>query len=262
MIKISNLSHRYYTGVTAVKNIKLEIKKGEKVGIIGQNGAGKTTLIKHLNGLLKPTKGKVIVNDIDTTGVAISDMAKTVGYVFQNPSDQIFNTTIANEVAFGLKQQKLSKNEIKKRVKSVLERVGLWNKRRTQPTNLNYSEKKMLTIASVLAMCPETIILDEPTTGQDYNGKKRIEKIIKTLKKETVIIVSHDMEFIARTVNRLIVMGDAKILADDNVRKVFQKKDILKKAFVEAPEPMRISKKLGLKPCLTVEECLEELKLH
>ncbi|VVB75882.1 putative ABC transporter ATP-binding protein [Candidatus Tiddalikarchaeum anstoanum] len=260
MIEINNLTFTYPTGTNALKELNLKINDGEKIGIIGQNGAGKTTLIKNLNGLLKPTKGSVIVNGVDTRNVQIADMSKTVGFVFQNPADQIFNPTIKGEIEFGLVQQGFKKNEIKHRTDSVLKNIKLYEKRNVHPSNLNYSERKLLTIASVLAMDPKIIIFDEPITGQDYKGKIAVEKIIHSLKDKTVIIISHDMEFIARMVDRIIVMCDGRIIADDSKIKIFQNNKALCTAFVEPPEALKISKKLGLKPCLTIEECIEEAK--
>lgn len=258
MIEIKKLKYIYPTGTEALKTVDLTINDGERVGIAGQNGAGKTTLIKHFNGLLKPTEGSVLVDGIDTKTKSIAEMSKLVGYVFQNPEDQIFNSTIVDEVEFGLKQHKIPEDERKRRVKKVLEAVELWSKRMVHPANLNYSEKKLLTIASVLAMDPKIIIFDEPVTGQDYKGRTAVEKIVNSLRGKTLIFVSHDMEFIAKSTERVVVMKEGKIIDDGPSIKVFQNKKVLSSAHIEQPEAMKISEALGIAPCLTIEECAKK----
>jgi energy-coupling factor transport system ATP-binding protein len=261
MIEVKKLKHVYPTGLVAVKNANLKINKGEKIGIIGQNGAGKTTLVKQFNNLIRPTKGKLLIDGEDIKDKTIAQMAKKIGFIFQNPNDQLFNHNLKEEVKFGLKQIGLNEKEIKKRTKKALQNVWLWEERNMHPSELNYAERKLLSITSILAMDPEIIVFDEPTTGQDHEGTKKIINIIKSLKDKTVIVISHDMDLIANTCEKVVVMSQARIINHDTTVKVFQKKEILKKAFVEPPEIIRICNKLGVEPVLSKKELLKHLKI-
>ncbi|RLG46222.1 MAG: ABC transporter, partial [Thermoproteota archaeon] len=167
VIKTENLFFQYKNGPVALKGINLEVYQGEFVAIIGQNGAGKTTLAKHFNGLLKPTKGDVIIDGMNTKDALITDLAKTVGFVFQNPDHQFFSFTVEEEVAFGPRNLGLSDEEVKNRVDEALSTVGLEKMRQRHPFTLSRGQRQRLAVASVLAMHPKMIVLDEPTTGQD-----------------------------------------------------------------------------------------------
>jgi len=261
-IKVRGLKFTYPGGVTALKNIDLEIMKGEVVAIIGQNGSGKTTLVKHFNGLLKPTRGDVIVNGKDTENFTTSQLSRDVGYVFQNPDDQLFTSKVIEEVRFGPKNLKFSEKEINEKVKYALKITGLLKKRNIHPLDLNLDEKKLLTIASIVAMNPQVIILDEPTGGQDHKGVKKIEKIINELRKtHTIILISHNMDFVARVAGKIIVMHSARILMTGTPKEVFAKPDLLKKTFLKPPSITQLAQSMkGIRnDTLTIDEFVEQL---
>ena len=177
-IKVENITFSYPDGTVAVENVSFSISKGEKVAIVGQNGAGKTTMVKLINGLLKPTSGTVIVDSWNTKDYTTAKMSRKVGYVFQNPDDQIFHNTVISEVMFGPKKIGYPTEEMRKLVKRAIMLSGLENYIDENPYNLPYSIRKFVTIAAVVSMGTEVIILDEPTAGQDLKGIKILNKLI------------------------------------------------------------------------------------
>jgi energy-coupling factor transport system ATP-binding protein len=252
MIEVKNLTHVYENGIVAVKDVSLRIERNEVVGIIGQNGSGKTTLVKHFNALLKPTKGKVMVNGIDVSEKEPYEMAFLVGYIFQNPDEQIFSKTIEEEVEFGVRQIGKGDSEW------ALKTMGLWGVRKRNPYDFSYNTRKIIGIASIIAMRPEVIIFDEPTTGQDPDGIIQVEKLIKEMKgKHTIIVISHDIEFIARNCERVILMDGGEKIFDGKTRDVFY--DDIERYGIEPPQIVQLSKRMGLGKILTVEEAYEKL---
>jgi len=247
-IKAEGLWHVYPPNVVALRDIDLEIKKGELIAIIGQNGGGKTTLAKHFNGLLKPTKGRVLVNGIDTREKPPNELALIVGYVFQNPMHQIFSKTVYEEVAFGPRNAGLPEEEVDKRVEEALKKVGLSEYKDTHPLDLDYGKIKLLTIASIMSIKPEVYCLDEPTTGQDHVGRRTLADIVKKMNEEegaTVIVITHDMRFVAEVSNRIILMVDGKITADGSVREIFQQLKLLQDAFIKPPQIAQLAYELN-----------------
>ena len=194
-IKVDKLTYHYGTGPPVLKDISFEIEKGECIALIGQNGAGKTTLAKHFNGLHRPSSGKVYIDGTDTASMKVSELARKVGFVFQNPDHQIFHDTVAREVAFGLKNLRLSPREIEERTAAALEAVGLAEHRQTYPFNLSKGQRQRVALASVLAMRTEIIVLDEPTTGQDFRESVQIMEIVRKLNENghTIIFITHDI---------------------------------------------------------------------
>lgn len=247
LIKIENMTYRYGGEQPALKNISIEIAKGECVAIIGQNGAGKTTLAKHFNGLHKPTAGKVYIGGKDTTPLKVSALARTVGYVFQNPDHQIFHDTVAKEVAFGLKNLGFPGGEIEDRVAAALEAVGLTAHYQTYPFNLSKGQRQRVALASVLAMQTEVIVLDEPTTGQDYRESMQIMEMVKKLNENghTIVFITHDMSLVARYAQRAVVLCKGEILADGDVRSVFANPELLKKTYLNPPQVTALAQGLG-----------------
>jgi energy-coupling factor transport system ATP-binding protein len=247
VIEVKDLHFAYPDGTVALKGVNLDIYENEIVGIIGQNGSGKTTLVKHFNGILKPTSGKVIIEGVDTTKSDFKHLAKRVGYVYQNPSYQLFCNSVEKEVAFGPTILGFSKDEIEKRVNDALERMGLEKKRKEYPFFLSMGERQRLAIASVLAINPSIIIVDEPTTGQDIRRAEEIMNLLMELHKEgrTIIVITHDMRIIADYVPRTVVMFDGKILAEGPTRQIFADPKTLFKAFVLPPQITRLAQKLG-----------------
>ncbi|MBS7659558.1 MAG: ATP-binding cassette domain-containing protein [Candidatus Bathyarchaeia archaeon] len=238
MIEVRDVYFTYPSGVEALKGVSLTIKDGEFVSIMGENGAGKTTLVKHFNGLLKPTKGTVLVNGIDTKKVSVATLARKVGFVFQNPDHQLFSETVEDEVAFALRNFGFSEDVIKRRVEWALNLLGLSQYRKTSPFMLSGGERKRVALASVLAWDPEILILDEPTIGQDYLQKETLRQFIMQLREQgkTIIIVTHDVEFVAECNPRVILMRDGRIIADGEAKKVLTDSETLSKASIIPPQ--------------------------
>ncbi|MEM3788470.1 MAG: ABC transporter ATP-binding protein [Candidatus Bathyarchaeia archaeon] len=242
MIEVREVYFKYPSGVEALKGVSLTIQDGEFVAIMGENGAGKTTLVKHFNGLLKPTKGKVLVNGVETTKVSVATLARTVGFVFQNPDHQLFSETVEGEIAFALKNFGFSQDIIEKRVEWALNLLGLTQYRKTSPFMLSGGERKRVALASVLAWDPKILILDEPTIGQDYQQKEKLRQFILQMKAQgkTVVIVTHDVEFVAECNPRVVLMRGGKIVADGEARKILTDPEILEQASIVPPQIAQI----------------------
>jgi energy-coupling factor transporter ATP-binding protein EcfA2 len=247
IITVEHLDFVYQPlNVHAVKDVSFEICKGEFVALIGQNGSGKTTVLKNLLGLLRPTSGKVIVAGLDTKKGAVSEMAKHVGFVLQNPDQQLFADTVEDEVAYGPRNLKLDKALIEERVAMALKMVGLEDKRVEFPPALSKGDRAKTVIASALALDPEIIVLDEPTTGQDYRGCHQIMQIAQTLHQQgrTVVFVTHHMALVAEYAQRVIVMTGGKVLLDGNTESVFSKPDVVREAYIIPPQITVLGQKL------------------
>jgi len=242
MIEAQNISYKYPSGVEALRDVSLTIKDGEFLAIMGQNGAGKTTLVKQFNGLLKPTKGKVFVDGIDTAKVSVASLARNVGFVFQNPDSQLFSETVEQEIAFALKNFGFEQDVIEKRVTWALNLLGLAQYRQTSPFLLSGGERKRLALASVLAWDPKALILDEPTIGQDYQQKEKLRQFIMQMKaqRKTVVIVTHDVEFVAECNPRVLLMSKGEIIADGEARKILTLPEILTSASIVPPQIAQI----------------------
>jgi len=242
MIEVLDVYFKYPSGVEALKGVSLTIQDGEFVAIMGENGAGKTTLVKHFNGLLKPTKGKVLVDGVETTKVSVATLARTVGFVFQNPDHQLFSETVEEEIAFALKNFGFSQDVIEKRVEWALNLLGLTQYRKTSPFMLSGGERKRVALASVLAWDPKILILDEPTIGQDYQQKEKLRQFILQMKAQgkTVVIVTHDVEFVAECNPRVVLMRGGKIVADGEARKILTDPEILEQASIVPPQIAQI----------------------
>jgi energy-coupling factor transport system ATP-binding protein len=245
VFSIKNLGFSYTENVPVIENLNLTLTR-TPTAIIGQNGAGKTTLVKLLKGLLKPVNGSIFFGKEDISQKTVAMMASSVGYVFQNPDDQIFKYTVIDEVLFGPKNIGMSETEAKKRAADALAMVGLSDKANENPYDLELSERKMVTIASVIAMNTDVIILDEPTIAQDAAGRKTLSDIIRTLSDDGkfVLAILHDMEFVAETFSRIIVMAKGKVLNDGTVREVFSDEESLKSARLEQPYEWQLYEKI------------------
>lgn len=247
-LEIKDLSFAYPNGFQALNNISINMNRGERVAIIGQNGAGKTTLAKLINGLNKPTDGEVQIDGWNTKDYTTAQISQKVGYVFQNPDDQIFQNTVFNEIAFGPKNLKQSEENIEKSVKEAAGLVDIDELLQENPYDLPLSIRKFVTAASVIAMNPDVIILDEPTAGQDKKGLACLAQAIEELTKrgKTMITISHDMEFVAGNFDRTIVMAHSNKIADGATKEIFEMEDILIEAGVKSPHMKRLSKALGI----------------
>ena len=246
-IKITNLTHVYMPGSPfekkALDNVSLEIKDGQFVALIGHTGSGKSTLIQHMNGLLKPSSGEIIVDDKNITNkeVKLSDIRKKVGIVFQYPEYQLFEETIEKDIEFGPRNLGLSDDEIALRVKRAMKMVGLdfETYKDKSPFELSGGQKRRVAIAGVVAMEPKVLILDEPTAGLDPKGRDEILGQIKKLHDEykmTIILVSHSMEDVARVADRILVMNQGKCVLDGKPYEVFKEIDTLESIGLAAPQ--------------------------
>jgi energy-coupling factor transport system ATP-binding protein len=256
-IRIDSLSYTYPGGVTALSGVTLVIPYGESLALIGQNGSGKTTLAKHLSGLLKPTSGAVQVGDWDTREQSVASLARRVGYVFQNPDDQLFQSTVRSEVSFGPKNLGWAKERITARVEEVLEVVKLSQAAERHPYDLSPGERKRVALAAVLAMDTPVIVMDEPTTGQDYAGTELVGQIVDALHThgKTVITITHDIDFCAEHCHRVIVMDEGRVLLDGPSRQVLDQAELLAHSMVEPPQLIRLAALLKMERIpLTVEE--------
>lgn len=259
-ISINNLFYVYPTGVKAISDINLKIQKGEFIAIIGQNGSGKTTLVKHFNGLFYPTSGKVEIFGKDTREMNRSALGRIVGYVFQNPDHQIFAQTVWEEVSFGPKNYGLSDKEIEENVKQALSSVHLEGFEKMDPFILTKGERQRVAVASVLAVKPQIIILDEPTTGLDYRQQESMMEMICDLNKRghTIIIITHSMNTVAKYAKRTIVLDDGRLLMDDLTRKVFSKEEDLRRVYLQPPQITRFGNKIGV-TVLNIDEMIESV---
>ncbi|HBT19306.1 MAG TPA: energy-coupling factor transporter ATPase [Clostridiaceae bacterium] len=276
-IKIENLTHVYMPKTpfetVALDNINLDLEEGKFYALIGHTGSGKSTLIQHLNGLLKPTSGKIYVDDMDITdkSTVMSEIRKKVGLVFQYPEYQLFEETIEKDIAFGPNNLGLSKEEVTFRVKRAMEMVGLEYEKYKDlsPFEISGGQKRRVAIAGVVAMEPKVLILDEPIAGLDPRGRDAILGQLKKLHEEyrhTVILVTHSMEDVAEIADEVIVMSGAKIMLQGTPREVFVQLDLLEEVGLGAPQItylMRALKEKGLpvrEDIFTVQEAKEEIK--
>lgn len=257
MIKAENVNYIYQQGMPferqALYDVNIEIEDGSLVALIGHTGSGKSTLIQHFNALVKPTSGKIIINGIDVTApkADLRLVRKTVGLVFQYPEHQLFEETIYKDIAFGPKNMGFSDEKIDKRVRESAALVGLKEKHLTRsPFDLSGGQKRRVAIAGVLAMNPKVLILDEPTAGLDPKGRDEILATIKKLHEENkemiIIFVSHSMEDVAKTAERVIVMNDGHVEMQGTVAEVFAQAEHLQKIGLNVPQVTLLTDKLRL----------------
>jgi len=246
-VEINNLQFTYSAGVQALRGISMHIEGGEQVAIVGQNGAGKTTLVKHLNGLLRPSSGYVRIGDWDTKEHPVAKMARRVGYVFQNPDEQLFSRNVGTEVAFGPKNLGYSDEQIQNLVNDALKLTELSDKTETNPYDLSATWRKMVAIASVIAMDTPIVIFDEPTTGQDAATIGRIVNVIKVLRErgKTVITITHDIDFCAENFTRVVAMAKGNVILDGYANDILGQTEVLATTYVDPPQLTRLGKRLG-----------------
>ena len=251
-IKIEHLTHTYMPGSpfasVAIQDVNLEIEDGELIGLLGHTGSGKTTLIQHLNGLVKATEGRIVVDGLDLTekGVSLLEVRKKVGLVFQYPEYQLFEETIAKDIAFGPKNMGLSAEEIDRRVRYAMKQVGLDYDTMADrsPFELSGGQMRRVAIAGVLAMQPKVLILDEPTAGLDPAGRRSILNMIRELHAAgglTVIMVSHSMDDISTLATRLVVMSKGEMVLTGTPREVFMQQDFLHSIGLDVPEAAKLT---------------------
>jgi energy-coupling factor transport system ATP-binding protein len=253
----------YPDGTRALTDIDLTIVPGEIVAIVGQNGSGKSTLVRHLDGLLRPTEGRVTVDGRPTKGRHVAQLAASVGLAFQNPDRQIFAGRVRTEVEFGPRILGRSAGDAGAAATAALELVDLGDLADANPYDLGFSRRKLLALASVLAMDTAVVVLDEPTTGQDARGVARIQRVVEGLVAagRTVIAISHDMRFVAESFARVVVMGSGRILLDGSPADVFAKPawPTLASTYLEPPLAARVGARLGLGATPTETSLVEAL---
>lgn len=267
-IKVEGVSHVYPNGVTAIQEVNLEISEGEIVAVLGSNGSGKTTLVKHFNGLLKPTSGKITVRGLDTKKEKIAKLSSLVGYVFQNPNHQTFLPTVRQELYYGCKNLKMPKDEMEIRVQKAIDLFELHDILDANPFDLNSSKRKEIGMASIMAVSPKVVVLDEPTTGQDHKGCKRVSELVKMFHKlgHIVVLITHDMQLIGELNCRVIVMNQSKIIADDQASIVFKNQELMKTADLQPPQVTELANQLSYldqdETYLTIDSIVEWFKYN
>jgi energy-coupling factor transport system ATP-binding protein len=262
-VAVEALVHEYPGGVRALDGVTLQVGAGESVALVGQNGSGKTTLVRHLNGLLRPTAGQVRVGGADASGRRVAELAAQVGLVFQDPDRQIFSGTVRAEVEFGARNIGLRGERLDAAVRAALEAVGLSGEEATNPYDLGGSRRKLLAVASVLAMGTPVLVLDEPTTGQDRNGVARIRQVVAQAHAagRTVIAVSHDLRFVAETFERVVVLRAGRIVLDDSPGRAFEAGhwDTLRSTGLEPPMAAVLASRLGIEGVATEDALVTAL---
>ncbi|MGE5677047.1 MAG: energy-coupling factor ABC transporter ATP-binding protein [Pseudomonadota bacterium] len=233
-IELKDLHYSYPDGHEAVRNISLKIQHGESIGIIGANGAGKSTLLMLLVGVLFPNAGEVLVGDVHVTQKTLPLIRQRLGMVFQNPDDQLFMTTVYDDVAFGPRNCKLSEAEVVERVKEALELVGIPHLKYRAPFKLSGGEKRCAAIATVLSMQPDVLIMDEPTSALDPKSRRNIINLLKSFE-HTKIITSHDLDMVFETCKRIIVIKEGQVAADGTAEEILTNESLLDNCGLELP---------------------------
>ena len=238
MIIMEDVYFAYDGLYTALQGVSLQIDDGERIAIMGANGAGKTTLVKHLNGLLRPNSGRVILDGVDTKHYSVAELAREIGLVMQNPDHQLFLDSVEKEVEFGLKQLGFSDDEIKERTGRTITSLGLEGLSERSPFTLSGGERKRVALASVLSTEPRILALDEPTIGQDARQKENLAEMLMGLneKGRTVLVVTHDIEFVIENFPRTIAMANGTIIADGPTNSVLSNDEVISKCSLTAPQ--------------------------
>ena len=249
-IELDDVRFNYPSGVEALRSVSIRIEPGETVAIVGQNGSGKTTLAKQLNGLLRPSNGRVLLGGADSASESISSLAEVVGFVFQSPDDQLFERSVEREVSFGPRRMGLPADTVAQLVDHAIELAGLNDVRATNPYDLDLSTRKLVGLASVLATDPAVVVLDEPTTGQDGPGDARVGRIVDALRAagKSVVAITHDMEFAAAHFGRIVVMRGGMVAADGRPSVVFAPAnlELLASTGLRPPPAARVAAAMGL----------------
>jgi len=246
MISTENVSFHYTAGSEVLQNVNLQIKDGEFVAIMGENGAGKTTLVKMFNGLLKPTEGTVLVDGVNTREKSVAQLSRDVGLIFQNPDHQLFAETVAEELAFSLRNFGFKEDTIQKRVTSLLTTLDLNRYEKSSPFVLSGGERKRVALAAVLAWDPKHVVMDEPTIGQDYLQKDHLRNFIVQIisQGKTVVIVTHDVEFVAECKPRVVLLSRGKIIADGPAAQILTNEQVVQQASLVMPQIASLMKNL------------------
>jgi len=265
VIQIEDASFYYRPGTIVLDKINLTIQSGEFTAFIGNNGSGKTTLMKLILGLLKPTQGRVLVGDIDTQEAKVSDMARRIGFIFQDPNEQLFANTVEEEIFFGLRNLDLPEEEVQKRADETIALFGLDEIRTVFPRFLARGDKQKVCIAAIVAMQPEIILLDEPTTGQDHRDSRQIMKFAQTLNEQgiTVLLVTHDIPNVANYARRTVLLNDGRLIKSAPTAEIIADHELMTSCSLVPPQITRLGLALteqGLKPEMTVEAMVAQVR--
>lgn len=255
-LRADALWFHYTPGVPVLRGIDLSFAPGA-TALVGQNGAGKSTFVRLLNGLLKPAEGRVTVDGVDTRENTVAQLARTVGLVFQNPADQLFRSKVIEEVMFGPQNLGAEAEEARERAERTLAQLELSEFAESNPYDLGLAERKMVTVAGVVAMETDVVILDEPTIAQDLRGTEKLGEVVERLRAagRTVITITHDMDFVARYFSRVVVLTDGRVVADGPAAEVFGDEEALSAAGLEPPQVTRLGRAVGLdETVVTLEE--------
>jgi energy-coupling factor transport system ATP-binding protein len=260
IIAVCNVTHRYDEERTALRSVSVTIHAGELVALIGQNGSGKTTLARHLNGLLKPSEGEVRLRGEDLRSLPLNRVATDVGYVFQNPDHQIFSATVYEEVAFGPRNFGYGTEEIGARTHAALAAVGLLGLEQADPFAFGKGQRQRLAVASLLALRPRVLILDEPTTGLDYREQRQMMELLRQLHRQgmTIVVITHSPWVVAEYAERAILMQGGRVRFDGPLRALFEQPDLLAECHFRIPDVTALGQRFGFTP-LSVEEFLSTL---
>lgn len=249
-ISLEGVGFTYPGGVVALEDVNLEIPAGQALALVGANGSGKSTLVRHLDGLLRPTSGRVLIDGQDAATLTVAQLARRVGLCFQHPDRQLFHGQVRAEVEFGPRRLGRSETEVYKAVDAALRAVGLQDVRLHHPHDLGEAGRKLLSIASVLAMATPVVVLDEPTIGLDSHGLELIGRVVADLREagRTVIVVSHDMDFVAESCKRIVVLDTGHVVLDGSLGAVFAEEawPRLRAAGLEPPAASVAGARLGL----------------
>ncbi|AAK79336.1 cobalt/nickel transport system ATP-binding protein [Clostridium acetobutylicum] len=257
-ISINNVDYIYSDGFEALHDINMSIKKGERVAILGPNGAGKSTLFNMLNGIISPTSGEVKINGLDTkVKKNLNVIRRDVGMVFQDSDDQLFNSSVMQEIAYGLVNMKVSEEELQSRVKWALNVVNMDGFEKKSPHNLSGGQKKRIALASVLAMKPEVLVLDEPTVSLDPRGTIKLVKLLKKINEEmkiTIVFSTHDMDIVPLFADKVYVLNEGKLILQGGVKEVFNNKKVLRNINLRLPRVAHLAEILKSDGCIEFDE--------
>lgn len=262
-LEFKNVSFTYPNGFKAINDLNLVVNSSEKVAIVGQNGAGKSTCAKLMNGLLRPNFGEILLDGNNTKDMTTAQISRKVGYVFQNPNDQIFNSTVYDEVAFSLRALKVDEDEMDRRVRQACEICELSEYLDDHPYDLPFSTRKFITIAITIANDCDIFIFDEPTAGQDAYSMSCLKRVIDHLHdlNKTIITITHDMEFVVENFDRVVVMSNKEIIKDADKKEVFDEDEILQKAYIQPPVVKRLCNSINLnEKLLSVDDFVDYIK--
>lgn len=248
LIKVEGVSYTYNDGHQALKNVNLNITKGERIAILGPNGAGKSTLFQLFNGLLQSTSGTVTVKSLPTQKENLQEIRRSIGMVFQDPDDQLFNSSVRQEIAYGLMNMRISGQALEDAIAWALEVVGMKDYEAKSPHNLSGGEKKRIALASVVAMKPEVLVLDEPTAALDPRGVSKLIKLLNAINRDlgiTLIFATHDVDIVPLLADRVYLLSKGEIVMGGTTAEVFNNKEIIRQIDLRLPRVAHLAELLA-----------------